>query len=315
MKLFSRTILHGPLTRRSVVLFTAVFCVAAWSSGCSSNDRSSTNSANANASGFATAKGGTPKDAKPMGAAAPGYFTTGSVANASLRFTSPRDGEAITGTSVAPIFEISGFPIYHDAERDKGQNIHVILDNGPGQVDYDPSKPFRPDDGAFDNLKPGIHTLRAFACREWHESIKQPDDSAFDMVVFKVGAGGDTAKVNKKAPLLTYSKPEGYYRWKEDPRGVMLDFYVSDATVSINDYRIKYTLNDKPTLLTRWDPVWWPWEQVGPGIHKIVLELLNKNNKPVPFMVGGVNYNRTERTFRVLSQGEQPPPPTKGKAR
>ena len=260
-------------------------------------------------------KSGTPADARPMGATAPGYFSTAYPSSVALRFTSPTDGQTIEGDSVAPTFDIGGFPIYFDPDRKKGQHIAVILDSQPAEADYDPGKPFAPESGAFNNLKPGVHTLRAFPAREWHESIKQPDGQAFAFVVFKVGSKSGAANVNKQAPLLTCSRPAGNYHWKEDPRGVMLDFYVSNATVSGNDYKVKYTLNDKPSVVTRWVPVWWKWESLWPGLHTVVVELLDKNNKPVPFIVGGVNYNRTERMFAILAEGEQPPESAPGKSR
>ncbi|HLG14284.1 MAG TPA: hypothetical protein VJH03_07255 [Blastocatellia bacterium] len=288
-------------------LFLSVIAVV----GCSTPQPTANSGAgDSNVAAPAAKKSSTPPEAKPMGAVAPGYFSTGYPSSVALRFTSPRDGETIEGNSVAPTFDIGGFPIYYDPERKKGQHIAVILDNGPAEADYDPAKPFSPESGAFNNLKPGIHTLRAFPVREWHESIKQPDGFAFAFVVFKVGAKGDPASVNKQAPLLTCARPAGNYHWKEDPRGLMLDFYVSNAKVSGNDYKVKYTLNDKPSLVTRWDPVWWPWDNLGLGLNKIVVELLDKNNKPVPFMAGGVNYNRVERTFLILAMGEQAPATT-----
>ncbi|HSE96915.1 MAG TPA: hypothetical protein VLD57_01510, partial [Blastocatellia bacterium] len=143
---------------------------------------------NSNSAPAHAVKGGLPEDAKPMGQAAPGYYTAGPSGNVSLRFTSPQNGQVIEGNSIAPTFNITGYPVYQDTERDKGQHIHVILDNEPYEADYLPDKPFSPENGSYNNLKPGIHTLRAFPGREWHESIKQTDGSAFDMVVFYVGS-------------------------------------------------------------------------------------------------------------------------------
>jgi hypothetical protein len=225
----------------------------------------------------------------------------------SLKFAAPPDDQVLTENSIAPTFNVTGYPIYMDTERNKGQHIHVILDNEPYEADYDPTKPFSPANGLFNNLKEGTHTLRAFPSREWHESIKEAGGAAFDMIVFHVRSKTAGQTINKSAPLLTYSRPKGEYRWQDDPRGLMLDFYVSNATIGPNDYKVKYTVNGKnPQVLTRWEPVWWKWEELAPGEHTVLLELLDKDNKPVPYMVRGVNYNRTERKFRILGPGESP---------
>lgn len=289
-----------------------LFVVSCATDGTNTN-RNISNANTANSNAARTAHTGTPPDATPMGQTAPGYFQAGPTGTVSLRFTAPQDGAPLESNSVAPTFSVDGYPIYKDAERNKGQHIHVILDNEPYEADYDPSKPFSPENGKFNNLSPGTHTLRAFPGREWHESIKQ-NEGAFDMIVFNVGKPTIT-NIDKKAPLLTYSRPKGENRFKEDPRGLMLDFYVSNANIGINDYKVKYTLNGKDSkILTSWQPVWWKWEELGPGDYTILLELLDKNNKPVPFKVGNMDYNRTERKFRILHEGEQPSAPDHGSA-
>ncbi len=279
----------------SVALF-AVSCTPV-----TTNTNSNANTANRN--GGATASTGRPADAAP--AAVPGFYQAGPTGNVSLRFTAPTDGQSIESNSVAPTFTITGYPIYKDAERNKGQHIHVILDNEPYEADYDPTKPFSPENGKFNNLTPGTHTLRAFPSREWHESIKQPDGAAFDMVVFNAGGKATITDINKNAPLLTYSRPKGDYKATDDPRGVMLDFYLRNVTLGETDHKVRYTLNGKnPKVLTSWEPVWWKWEDMPPGEYTVLLELLDKDNKPVPFKVGDMDYNRTERKFKVLADGQ-----------
>jgi hypothetical protein len=289
---------------RALAFVTAIsmMCLA----GCGQqNDNVSSRPGNANSAPAAEKKGGLPQDAKPMGQAAPGYFTAGPNGNVSLRFTSPQNGQVIESNSVAPTFNLTGYPVYNDAERDKGQHVHVILDNEPYEADYEPDKPFSPENGIFGNLKPGLHTLRAFPSREWHESIKQTDGAAFDMLVFYVKTRPSGPEIDLKAPLLTYSRPKGEYRWKDDPRGLLLDFYVTNATISGSDYRVRYTINGRnPKVLTRWEPVWLQWTEMVPGTHTVLIELLDKENKPVPFKVGGTDYNRTQRQIRILGENE-----------
>lgn len=247
-----------------------------------------------------------PKDAKPMGQAAPGYFSTGATDDVTLSFISPVDGNVLPGNSVGPTFNITGYPIYKDEQRDKGQHIHVILDNEPYEADYTPNLPFKPEGGKFDNLKDGTHTLRAFPSREWHESIKQEDGSSFAFITFHVNKESPGVKIDKSKPLLTYSRPKGEYKWKEDPRGVMLDFYVTNAKIGPKDYKIKYSVNGgRENILTKWEPIWFKWEELSPQEYTVDLQLVDANNKPVPFMVGNVDYNHTVRKFTILPIGAQ----------
>jgi hypothetical protein len=273
-----------------------------------SSPGSNTNTANKNAENRTVASAvKLPAEAKPMGATAPGFYSAGPNGNVSLSLLSPQDGKALEGNSLSPTFTITGYPIYKDPERNKGQHIHVILDNEPYEADYDPGQPFKPEGGKFDNLKEGTHTLRAFPSREWHESIKQEDGANFTFITFYVKAPTANLNIDKSKPLLTYSRPKGEYRWKEDPRGVMIDYYVSNAKIGSNDYKVRYTINgSRPFQVSRWEPIWLKWEEIPPGEYKIVMDLVDKNNKPVPFKVGNLDYNHTERTFKVLAEGEKP---------
>ncbi|MEN3334943.1 MAG: hypothetical protein V7641_4308 [Blastocatellia bacterium] len=272
----------------ALALFTAS-CEPAATNSNSTNVNSNTAAAAAQAPGM-------PADAVPV-PEAPGYFKAGPSGHVSLKFTAPIEASSLDSNAVAATFSITGYPIYQDPARKKGQHIHVILDNEPYEADYNPSVPFSPD--KFKNLAPGTHSLRAFPSREWHESIKEDDAADFDYVVFNVGAATPVV-VDKKLPLLTYSRPKGDYKFKDDPRGLMLDFYVTNATLGDNGYKVRYTLDGKKTaVLTKWEPVWWKWEEVGVGEHTVVLELLDASNKPVPHKFGDWDYNHTERKFKV----------------
>jgi hypothetical protein len=277
----------------------AAFCLLALALVAASCAPAATNSnstnGNSNAQAAAPAPG-MPADAVPV-PEAPGYYRAGPTGHVSLRFTAPAEGSSLNGDAVAATFAITGYPIYQDPARKKGQHIHVILDNEPYEADYNPSAPFSPD--KFKNLAPGTHSLRAFPSREWHESIKEDDAADFDFVVFNVGSATPVV-IDKKLPLLTYSRPKGDYKFKDDPRGLMLDFYVTNATLGDNGYKVRYTLDGKKTaVLTKWEPVWWKWEDIGTGEHTVVLELLDASNQPVPYKFRDWDYNHTERKFRV----------------
>ena len=64
------------------------------------------------------------------------------------------------GNLVAPTLTITGYPIYKDAERNKGQHIHVIFDNEPYEANN--RKTVRPQNGKFNNLKPGTQLSAHF---------------------------------------------------------------------------------------------------------------------------------------------------------
>ncbi len=294
--------------RLSVLKLAACCSVLAASISCdspgsNSNNRNATNG-NANTPA-ATSTSGTPAGAQPV-AGAPGFFMAGPTGDVTLQFTAPGDGATIQGNAVAPTFTVTNYPIYKDDPRNKGQHIHVIIDNEPYEANYNPSQPFSHD--KLKNLAPGTHTIRAFPSREWHESIKEPDGSPFDFVVFHTGQ--PTAQVTDASlPLLTYSRPKGEYKVNDDPRGLMLDFYLTNAPLGPDQFKVKYTLSQngktlKTEELTRWEPVWWKWADFQPGDYKVVLELLDKTGKPVPFKVGNLDYNRTERTFKVVAEGQ-----------
>jgi hypothetical protein len=284
-----------------LLLFLSLITISCSNPGDNKNAAGNKNADNKNTS--STTK--LPADAKPSGV--PGFYSAGPTGNVSLSILSPQDNKTVEGNSISPTFTITGYPIYKDSERNKGQHIHVILDNEPYEADYDPSQPFKPEGGKFDNLKEGTHTLRAFPSREWHESIKQEDGANFVFITFHVKAPTPNITVDKTKPLLTYSRPKGEYRWKEDPRGVVIDYFVSNAKLSGNDYKVRYSINgSRPFLVSRWEPIWLKWEEIPPGEYKIIMDLVDKDNKPVPFKVGNLDYNHTERSFKVLAEGEKP---------
>jgi hypothetical protein len=297
-------------SRNTISKIAAIFFLSAALIGASCT-QPSTNSNNANANQSNTnAQAGhqTALPANLTDSPYPGFKQAGPEGNVSLRFTAPQANQAIQGNSVAPTFDISGYPIYMDSARNKGQHIHVIIDNEPYEADYNPMQPFTHT--RLQNLQPGTHTIRAFPSREWHESIKQPA-GAFAMQVFNVGQASVT-DINATAPLLTYSRPKGDYKWEDHPSGVMLDFYLTNATLGATDHKVRYTLSKdgkqvKSETLTQWQPVWWPWSELQEGEYTVLLELLDKDNKPVPFKVGNLDYNRTERTFKIGPKDGAPP--------
>src|SRR4030095_9246386 len=97
----------------------------------------------------------------------------------------------VNGANVPVKLELSGdlrgYKPHKDPATEKGNHIHVILDNEPYEDYYELEQPFE-----LRNLMEGKHTLRVFASRPWHESYK--NEGAFQMVSFTVKGGGDASR-------------------------------------------------------------------------------------------------------------------------
>lgn len=216
------------------------------------------------------------KDGKPLDVTQP----------ITLKLLSPQEGEVVAGPDVSVSFSLANYEL-----APSGNHVHLILDNEPYIPWYDTSKPY-----VFKNVAPGPHVIRAFPSRPWHESWKYPE--SFSLVRFYVKEKKELAAFDLMKPYLTYSRPKGEYAG-ENAKKILLDFWLSNCTLSDNGYKVRYTLDGKSTLLTKWEPVW--WEGLSPGLHTIVLELLDQDGNLV---ING--WNRTERTF-VVKAGEAVP--------
>lgn len=244
-----------------------------------------------------------------------------------LHVISPAEGAAINGSVVAVNLhltgDLKGYKPHKDPATQKGNHIHVILDNEPYEAYYELDQPFE-----LRNVVAGKHTLRVFPSRPWHESYK--NNGAFRMVTFTVKGGGDAAKptttnagqtmannnsagsaqaapegkdmpasaagdVDSSKPLLTYSRPKGEYKGAEaDP--IMIDFWLSNASLRGDggEYRVRYIIDDdEPRYIDKWEPVWLSgWLA---GKHTVRLELLGPDNVPVK----NGDFNITAREITV----------------
>jgi hypothetical protein len=105
-------------------------------------------------------------------------------------------------------------------------------------------------------------------------------------------AGG---AVDRKNPLLTYSRPKGEYKG-DDANAIMLDFWLSNAKL-VGDggkYRVRYSVDGgEEKTLEKWQPIWLTgWTS---GKHTIEIELVDKDGNKVEN--GG--YNATSRDITV----------------
>jgi hypothetical protein len=206
-----------------------------------------------------------------------------------VRILSPRPGEVLDDTAVTVRLQVRGLPLFKDDPYELGPHLHLFLDNEPYQAVYDLSEPI-----TFADLSPGTHTLRVFASRPWHESFK--NQGAFDQRTFHVVAPTPQNELNAKAPLLTYSRPQGTY----GAEPIMLDFYLTNAPLhmsaqaeandDLHDWRIRCTVNDQSFVFDQWQPIW--LKGFKPGRNWVQLELIDESGNPID--------NRFNNTVRII---------------
>lgn len=131
------------------------------------------------------------------------------------------------------------------ANSEKGQHIHFIMDNQPYQALYNPENTVTlPVDSE--------HYLLVFLSRSYHLSVKSPDASA--LVHFKIDKDGNYVVMESpKEPMLFYSRPKGEYAGK-DAQNVLLDFYVKNATLAADGYKVKVSVADTTFIVDQWQP-------------------------------------------------------------
>jgi hypothetical protein len=166
----------------------------------------------------------------------------------------------------------------------EGQHIHVIIDDKPYMAMY------KQDSFSVGKLAPGVHTLRAFPSRSWHESIKVP--AAFVAHNFYVGAKQGEPAMKPNEPLLTYSRPKGDYSG-EDAKRVLLDFYLKDAVLGPNQFKVVASIDGQvKDTLTEWIPYF--IEGLTDGAHTVKLQLIGPDGQVVPGQ-----FNTAERTINI----------------
>lgn len=167
------------------------------------------------------------------------------------------------------------------ANSDKGQHIHLIVDDQPYAAKYEPSFTYEVADG--------MHYLLAFLSRSYHESIKTDQAFLAQKVVVKDQSITDSKPVN--SPMLFYSRPKGNYVGKAETEKVMLDYYL--VGTAEEGYQVEADINGEKHLLDKWQPYY--IEGLPIGKNTITLTLLDKEGKPVEAPL-----NPVSRTFELL---------------
>ncbi len=206
-----------------------------------------------------------------------------------LRIAAPRSGSTVRTGSVMLRLAVTGWPL----EAPAGRHVHVIVDDEPYIAVRDVSAPIDLNALVAANLghelAEGTHVVRVFPSRGHHESVKEPGAFAVTVVHFRRATEGFA--FDAAAPLLTYSRPKGCNAAGER---VLLDFYVSGATLGADAHRVRYTLDGRSGEITEWAPHW--MEGLRAGEHTLRLELLAPDGSAVPGM-----FNDTTRTFTVAA--------------
>ncbi|MFB6279493.1 MAG: hypothetical protein ABEK75_08295 [Salinibacter sp.] len=215
-----------------------------------------------------------------------------SLQEAGVQITYPKDGAVVENADVDLKLNVDSFKTGVQtntpradslANSEKGQHLHVIVDNEPYMACYDPSKPF--DIGELD---PGVHTVIVFPSRSYHESVKGPgaysqvdyfDGYAWTNFYVKEKTG--TKMLNEDKVSVVYSRPKGTYTGKDAER-ILLDFYLHN--VELGSYNARYSVTTAETgteiasrKLTDWRPAY--LTGLPSGTYNVTLELRNPANE------------------------------------
>lgn len=173
-------------------------------------------------------------------------------------------------------------------ETNMGQTVHVVIDNEPYFAVNEPAiDPFDESGFYYDmsykfevpfRLGPGMHTVRMFPARSFGESLK--GDKTFAAMNFYVGNSAENWNIDLSAPYITYNEPSNNM-YLQEGKPVLLDFYVSNAELSPDGYKVRLSIDGK---IHRTISFWQPHYIYGlkKGKHTIGLELLDGENKVVP---------------------------------
>lgn len=166
------------------------------------------------------------------------------------------------------------------AKSDKGQHVHLILNNEPYYAIYEPTW--------SQSLDAGNYVAIAFLSRSYHESVKNPD--AFVVKHFTVG-DAESEDVDLNAPHMFYSRPKGEYAGA-DTKKVLLDFFLVNTDLSADGNKVRATINGEEFMIDEWQP--YLIEGLPMGENTIKLELLDSEDN----MIDGP-FNEVTRTVTL----------------
>jgi hypothetical protein len=209
-----------------------------------------------------------------------------------LELNIPDNNSRIAGNQVKFDYEIKNFRLGHPTDTSacprcsnsqKGQHIHLILNNRPYLAKYETS--------FSEKLEAGHYVALSFLSRSYHESVKTRD--AYDIRQFTVG-NATPENIDLTKPYLFYSRPKDAYVG-EEAKKILLDFYLVNTGLSEDGNKVRATINGNEFMLARWQP--YLMEGLPMGEVTIKLELLDKDGNLID-----TKFNPSERTI-TLKEG------------
>ncbi len=146
------------------------------------------------------------------------------------------------------------------ANSDKGQHIHLIVDDAPYAAKYTAS--FEHD------VADGEHHLLAFLSRSYHESIKTKAASKVEKVMVKNKT--ITSSTPIEDPMLFYSRPKGTYTGAANTERVMLDFFLANLELG-EGYTVVASINGEDHEIKKWQPYYIEGLPMGENTVKLSL--------------------------------------------
>lgn len=180
-------------------------------------------------------------------------------------------------------------------ESEYGQHVRVVVDNREYFSLY-----LNAEDSADANLdvyrktlsyslpkdlQNGEHIVRVFPVLSFGESVKKPRN--FDVTTFYKNTDEPVVDQSLTAPYITYNEPQGEYKLEDPSDPVLLDFYLSNCTLSREGYRVEVTIDgEKMGYLYQWSP--YLIYGLKKGTHNIRVVLVGPDDQIVP---GDFNVN------------------------
>jgi hypothetical protein len=194
-----------------------------------------------------------------------------------------------------PLKTASEFPREEEVlnRTSAGQSIHIIIDNEPYFLQNEAIINALQDQEMYyeqvvnfqiPSLSPGQHLIRIFPARSYGESLKS--EGCFAMRLFSLSDDQRKLDVDPNGPILTYNEPQGEFSYSAS-KPLLFDFYITNAQLSRDGYKVRLTIDSNvQRILTRWTPYY--IYGLTKGVHKLQIELLDKNNQLVPGMTNRV---------------------------
>jgi len=173
------------------------------------------------------------------------------------------------------------------ANSDKGQHIHLIVDNEPYNALYEPMHEMALEDGE--------HYVLSFLSRSYHQSLKNKSAFLAKKITVSNSKASNSGPITE--PMLFYSRPKGTYVGA-DINNLLLDFFPVNAELG-EQYRVKVAVNGEEVAeLDEWKS--YKLEGLPMGDNRIELTLVDADGMTVD-----APYNPVER---VITLKEDPAP-------